>query len=368
MTTLSTPSLSADERARRDAFTGRLFKATLGAWDLLAAQLGLELGFYQALADHGAMTAPQLAKTTGTDARYVREWLEQQAATGVLAVDDATADPEARRFTLPAGHAEALLDPDSLGTAVPMIRAVAAGGWMLPTIVAAYRTGDGVEWPSYPGLIEAQELANRPVFRHLLTQEWLPAIPDIHARLQSGGRVADLATGTGWSAIAMAAGYPNARVDGLDIDEVSIAKARANAARTGADGDRLRFHLVDAGRNDLDGRFDLVTIFEALHDMSRPVEVLEAARRLLAPGGAVLVMDENVAETFEAPANDIDRLMYGYSVFFCLANGLVDKPSAATGTVIRPATVRRYAMDAGFSEVTILPIEHEAFRFYRLDP
>jgi hypothetical protein len=79
-------------------------------------------------------------------------------------------------------------------------------------------------------------------------------------------------------------------------------------------------------------------------------------------------MDENVAETFEAPANDIDRLMYGYSVFFCLANGLVDKPSAGTGTVMRPATVRRYAMDAGFSEVTILPIEHEAFRFYRLDP
>ena len=216
--TVSTPSLSADELARRDALTGRLFEATLGAWDLLAAQLGLELGFYQALTDHGAMTAPQLAKSTGTDARYAREWLEQQAATGILEVDDATAEPDVRRFTLPAGHAEALLDPDSLGTAAPMTRAVGAAGLMLPAIAAAYRTGEGVEWPVYPGLIEAQELANRPVFRHLLTQEWLPAIPDIHARLQTGGRVADVATGTGWSAIAMAAGYPNSRVDGLDID------------------------------------------------------------------------------------------------------------------------------------------------------
>jgi len=365
---LSPPPLSPDELARRDAFTGRLFEATLGAWDLLAAALGLQLGYYQALADHGAMTAPQLARATGTDARYAREWLEQQAATGILEVDDVTAAPDARRFTLPAGHAEALLDPDTLATVAPMIHAVAAAGLMLPSIAAAYRTGDGVEWPAYPGLIEAQELANRPVFRHLLTQEWLPSIPDIHARLRDGGRVADVATGTGWSAIAMAAGYPNARVDGLDIDELSIAKARANAAREGADGDRLRFHLVDAGRNDLDGRYDLVTIFEALHDMARPVEVLEAARRLLAPGGAVLVMDENVADSFEAPGNDIDRVMYGYSVFFCLANGLVDKPSAGTGTVIRPATVRRYALDAGFSAVTILPIEHESFRFYRLDP
>ena len=112
----------------------------------------------------------------------------------------------------------------------------------------------------------------------------------------------------------------------------------------------------------------MVTIFEALHDLSRPVEVLEAARKLLAPGGTVLVVDEKVAETFTAPGDDIERLMYGYSLFFCLANGLVDKPSAGTGTVIRPATVRRYAAEAGFASVTILPIEHEVFRVYRLDP
>src|SRR3954447_3696379 len=119
--TLSTPSLSADQLGRRDALTGRLFEATLGAWDLLAAHLGLDLGFYQALADHGPMTAPQLARTTGADARYAREWLAQQGSSAGVDVDDTTADADERRFSLPAGHAEALLDADSLSTVVPMI-------------------------------------------------------------------------------------------------------------------------------------------------------------------------------------------------------------------------------------------------------
>ena len=111
-----------------------------------------------------------------------------------------------------------------------------------------------------------------------------------------------------------------------------------------------------------------MTIFEAVHDMSRPVEVLEACRRLLAPAAPCIVMDEKVAERFTAPGDDIERLMYGYSVFVCLANGLAESPSAGTGTVMRPDTLRRYAADAGFASTTILPIEHEAFRFYRLDP
>ncbi len=114
--------------------------------------------------------------------------------------------------------------------------------------------------------------------------------------------------------------------------------------------------------------YDLVTIFEAVHDMSRPVEVLAAARALLAPGGTVLVADERVAEAFTAPGDEVERLMYGFSVLYCLVNSRVDRPSAATGTVMRPDTLRRYASEAGFTSVTVLPIEHDTFRFYRLDP
>lgn len=112
----------------------------------------------------------------------------------------------------------------------------------------------------------------------------------------------------------------------------------------------------------------MVTIIEALHDVSRPVDVLTAARNLLAPGGTVLVVDEKVAEEFTAPGDEIERLMYGYSILFCLVNARVDAQSAATGTVMRPSRLREYATAAGFSSVTVLPIEHEVFRFYRLDP
>ncbi len=115
-------------------------------------------------------------------------------------------------------------------------------------------------------------------------------------------------------------------------------------------------------------RYDLVTIFEAVHDMARPAEVLATARRLLAPGGAVLIADERVAETFTAPGDETERLFYAYSVVACLANGLVDQPSVGTGTVLRPAALESIAREAGFSGFTILPDRARLFRFYRLDP
>jgi SAM-dependent methyltransferase len=364
-------SPAAPHVAERDALTGRLFEAMLGSFDLMAVQLGLELGLYRALAEGGSATAGELAARARIDRRYAREWLEQQAVTGILTVHEPAAEPDDRRFALPSGHAEALLDPDSPASAHPMARFVASGSQMLPALLEAYRVGEGLAWDAYPGLVEAQELVNRPVFRHLLTQEWLPAIPDVHARLvdrDRPARVADLACGAGWSTIAMARAYPWAEVVGLDIDRESIERARRNAAAEGLGQDDVRFHLVDAGQHDLDGRFDLVTIFEAVHDLSRPVEVLTAVRHLLAPGGVALVIDEKVAETFTAPGDAVERIMYGYSLVFCLANSLADRPSVGTGTVMRPDTFRRYAAEAGFGPVTILPIEHETFRIYRLEP
>jgi ubiquinone/menaquinone biosynthesis C-methylase UbiE len=357
-----------DDDARRDALAGRLFESLLGAFDLLSAQLGIELGLYAALDAHGPSTPPELAARAGIDARYAREWLEQQAVTGLLDVDDVAADDDARRYTLPAGHAAVLLEPDDLSTMIPVAQVTHSVVEAWPALLAAYRTGGGVHWNVYPRISEVQEAANRPLFRHLLAQEWLPAIPDIDARLRAGSvRVADVACGGGWSTVAIARAYPAAEVHGLDLDPEAIARATAKARAEGLE-DRARFHVVDAGDHSLDGTFDLVTIFEALHDMSRPVEVLEACRRLLAPGGTVLVMDEKVAERFTAPGDEIERLMYGYSVFVCLPNGLAEFPSAGTGTVMRPDTVRRYAADAGFASTTVLPIEHDVFRFYRLDP
>ena len=363
-----TQTADAVADARRDALAERLFEATLGAFDLLAVHLGLDLGLYRALRDGGSMNAGELAARAGIHARYAREWLEHQAVGGFLDVAQPEDDADRRRYALPDAYADVLLDPDHLATMAPMPLFLTAAARTWPTLLDAYRTGAGVDWADYPRLSEAQELANRPLFQNLLAQEWLPAIPDVHARLQAGGaRVADVAAGSGWSSIAMGRAYPGIEVDGLDLDAEAIARARENAAAAGL-SDRVRFHVVDAGDHSLDGRFDLVTIFEAVHDLARPVEVLTAVRGLLAPGGTAIVMDEKVAETFTAPGDDLERLMYAYSLFFCLANGLADRPSVGTGTVMRPSTFRAYAEAAGFRQVTILPIDHEVFRFYRLDP
>jgi 2-polyprenyl-3-methyl-5-hydroxy-6-metoxy-1,4-benzoquinol methylase len=354
--------------ARRDALAERLFVATLGAFDLLAVHLGLDLGLYAALRDDGPSTSAELAARAGIHVRYAREWLEHQAVSGLLDVAEHGDDPDRRRYALPGAHAEVLLDPDHLATMAPMPLFITAAARTWPALLDAYRSGAGVDWNDYPRLSEAQELANRPLFQNLLAQEWLPAIPDVHERLLAGGaRVADVAAGSGWSSIAMGRAYPGIEVDGLDLDSEAVGRARENAAIAGL-GDRVRFHVVDAGDHSLDGQYDLVTIFEAVHDLARPVEVLTAVRHLLAPGGTAIVMDEKVAEVFTAPGDDLERLMYAYSLFFCLANGLADRPSVGTGTVMRPATFRAYAEAAGFSRVTILPIDHDVFRFYRLDP
>jgi 2-polyprenyl-3-methyl-5-hydroxy-6-metoxy-1,4-benzoquinol methylase len=179
--------------------------------------------------------------------------------------------------------------------------------------------------------------------------------------------VADVACGVGWAAISIARAYPKAVVDGFDLDAKSIDLARRHADNAGV-SDRVTFEARDASDPSSGGGYDLAVIIEALHDMSRPVEVLGAVRALLAPGGALVVADERVADRFHAPGDRHERLFYGYSVTDCLPAGLMQKPSAATGTVLRREKLEGYATDAGFSSTTVLPIEHDFLRFYRLDP
>ncbi len=163
----------------------------------------------------------------------------------------------------------------------------------------------------------------------------------------------------------MAQGYPKVQVDGFDLDEPSIQRARANARINGVT-DRVLFQVRDAGDADLAGHYDLVTAFECIHDLSDPVGVLGKMRSLAGRGGAVLVVDERVGDIFSATAHDIDWMMYGWSVLHCLPVGMVDQPATGTGTVMRPATLRQYAIDAGFKSVEVLPIDNFFFRFYRL--
>ena len=349
---------------RRDAFAERLFGSTIGAMEVVTIYLGDRLGFYGALADPGPATPAELAARTGTHERYAREWLEQQAAAGILEAEDG----EARRYTLPGAHAEALLDRDSLAYVTPLARQLIGVMRPLDALLEAFKDGGGVSYPRYGAdMREGIAEANRALFVNLLGNEWLPAVADVHARLGANppARVADVGCGTGWSSIAMARAYPKIRVDGLDLDEASIAGARSNAEVEGL-ADRVSFRVRDAGDPELSGRYDLAIAIECIHDMHDPVGALRSMRDLVGENGVALVVDERVDESFAAPGDEIERLYYGFSVLHCLPVGMAEQPSAGTGTVMRPATLRHYAREAGFDDVEILPVEHDLWRFYRL--
>jgi SAM-dependent methyltransferase len=358
----------ATTEERRDALVERLFEATLAAFDLLTVYVGDRLGLYRALADRGASTSAELAEAAGIDERYAKEWLEQQAMCAILDVDDSNAAAADRRYSLPKGHEEPLLTETSLNYVAPMAQAVVACVRPIDALLDAFRSGAGVPYAQYGAdLHEGQARFTRPMFENLLTTEWLPAVPDVHERLQTDppARVADVACGLGRSSLAIARGYPRVIVDGIDLDEASIARARELLPGSGVE-DRVTFHQADAADPGFSERYDLVTVFEALHDMSYPVAVLTTLRGLLVEGGSVIVGDERTAERFSLDAGPIERLYYGFSVLHCLPVGMVGPDPAGTGTVMREATVRAYAQEAGFAEFEVLPIENDFWRFYRL--
>ena len=349
------------------ALAERLFQDMVGALELYTVYLGERLGLYRALASGGPATSAELAERTGTAERYIREWLEHHGASGLLEVDDPSAGPLARRYRLPPEYVPVLADPDDVRYRAFHGVEIARAGRRLPQLAEAFRAGGAP--PRLPWPPEGRPDYNRAVFLNLLGTRWLPAIPEVHDRLrrEPPARVADLACGAGWSSIAMAQAYPLAQVDGFDLDPDVIAAARRNAEQAGVSG-RVTFTATDASGLGLPGRFDLVTIFEGLHDMARPADALRAARHMLGPEGSVIVADELVEDEFQAPASDLERYHYGWSVVSCLPGVMDDPGTAATGAVMRADTLRRYARQAGFRTVDVLPLTTETLRFYRLTP
>ncbi|MEV6303986.1 class I SAM-dependent methyltransferase [Actinoplanes sp. NPDC051861] len=333
----------------------RMLGALIGAVELCTVELGRKLGLYAALRD-GPLTPAELAKAAGIDERYAREWLEQQAAAGFLTPS----------FELTPDVASVLLDeggPDYAGAAAEFAVGVAL---LTPRVIEAFRTGEGVPYSEYADVRHGIAGFNRPMFDHLLTTEWLPAVPEVDALLRSGSGAAvlDLGCGMGYSSVALAVAYPSITVRGVDLDPDSIAAARSVAAAAGV-ADRVSFAVGDAA-GALSGSYDLVTIFEALHDMGDPVGVLRAARGVLAPGGSVFIADERVADTFTAPAGEVERLQYAFSVLHCLPATRAENPVIANGTILRAPTLLGWARDAGFGSPSVLDIENEFWRFYRL--
>ena len=356
-----------------DAYTDRVTQAVLGFAETASIVVGGELGWYAALADASddGLSAGGLALATDAQPRYAREWLEQQAMAGfVEVVPGEGASPSDRRFRLPAGAAEVLVQRGTITSLLPMVRMLRAGVANLPELLDAYKHGGGVTWEQVGDEgRQSQAEGNRPWFTDHLAPA-LASVESVHRVLsRPDARITDIACGFGWSTLALAAAYPQAHVTGIDIDAPSILAARDNA-RGG--GKNVEFHVADAADLIATQSQDAVFIFEALHDMPFPVQVLEVARTMVKPDGAVVVMDEAVAEAFDPTVDSpdervLERLMYAYSLFICLPDSMSAPGSAATGTVMRPAVLESYATQAGFTAVEQLPIEDfSVFRFYRL--
>lgn len=362
---MSTIELTTADEAEVEEFAGNLFMACLATMELANVELGVRLGLYEALAGAGPSTAADLAKAAGIAERYAQEWLEQQAVAGVVEVDDTTRAAEQRRFTLPNAHAHVLIDDDSEACMKPCAAVVPWLAKAIDIMVEEFREGTGAAFGLFD-LHDVQAAFTRPVFVNHLTQSWLPALPEVQAKLGAGDkvRIAEVGCGEGLASITIAKAYPNAEIDGYDLDDASIAAAKRAATEAGV-AEQARFEVRDAADPAIAGDYDLVMAIEMLHDVPDPVGILRTMKRLAGDDGTVLVVDERTEDAFTVPASEMERLFYAFSTLHCLSVSM-QGGGAGTGTVMRADTVRRYADEAGFAGVEILDVDHPQFVLYRL--
>ncbi len=305
--------------------------------------LGDKLGYYRAMAASGPVTPSRLAEDTGTAEPYAREWLNAQAAGGWVDYE-----PSTGRYTLPAEHAVALTDETSPAY-LPGFFQIALGTVQDSThIVEAARNGSGLGWHEHNDDVhEGCERFFRPGYHANLVGAWLPALDGVVAKLERGARVADIGCGYGASTIIMAQAFPRSTFVGSDYHPASVEEARKRAAAAGV-GDRVRFEVAAADRFTGTG-YDLVTTFDALHDMGDPVGAARHVRSTLAEDGTWMVVEPMAGDRVEDNLNPVGRAYYGFSTLLCTPASLSQEVGLALGTQAGPARIRDVVTTGGFS-------------------
>jgi SAM-dependent methyltransferase len=305
--------------------------------------MGDRLGLYRALAGAGPLTPAELAERTGTAERYVREWLNQQAAGGFV---DYEAD--SGRYTLPPEQAVALTD-ESSPAYLPGFFQIALGSVIdSPRIVEAAKSGEGIGWGDHVHDVhEGCERFFRPSYNaHLLT-EWLPALDGVVDKLERGIRVADVGCGHGASTILMAEAFPSSTFSGFDYHDGSIATARERGEATGLNG-RVAFETAPAASYPGEG-YDLVTMFDCLHDMGDPAGAARHVRSSLAPDGTWMIVEPRAGDRVEENLNPVGRAYYGFSTLLCTPSSLAQEVGLALGAQAGEARIKEVVLGAGFS-------------------
>jgi SAM-dependent methyltransferase len=305
--------------------------------------MGDKLGLYRALAGAGGVTPVELARRTGVSERYVREWLNGQAAGGYVDYD-----PSSGTYTLPPEQALALTDEESPAY-LPGFFQIALGTVIdSPRIVESARTGNGVGWHEHNhDVFDGCERFFRPGYNANLISSWLPALDGVVAKLEAGAKVADIGCGHGASTILMAESYPRSTFVGSDYHGGSIETARDRAAHAGV-AERVRFEAVPAAEHPGDG-YDLATTFDCLHDMGDPVGAARRVRNLLKPDGTWMIVEPMAGDRVEDNLNPVGRAYYGFSTFLCTPASLSQEVGLALGAQAGEARIRDVVSAGGFS-------------------
>jgi ubiquinone/menaquinone biosynthesis C-methylase UbiE len=332
----------AIDDAKLQEFLGK-FVTDLGATVAAASVvIGHNVGLYKALAGKPA-TAPELAGRTGTNPRYVAEWLRGQAASGYLNYDPAT-----ETYSMTEEQAFVLTNPDgplyAPGAFVLALGALKAE----PRITEAFRTGDGMGWHEHDNdVFVGCEQFFRNSYIANLVPSWIPSLTGVEDKLRAGASVADVGCGLGASTILLAQEYPNSKFTGSDYHEGSIELARKRAGDAGV-ADRVSFEVSRASA--FSGTdYDLVATFDCLHDMGDPLSSARHIRQALRPDGTWLVVEPASADTVAGNMNPVGRAYYSFSTLLCVPNALSQPGGYALGAQAGEPAIRQIATDAGFT-------------------
>jgi len=333
------------DEARLGEFMGLMAGYMTGGALCFAVRLGDELGLYRALAGAGPLTADALADATGCNRRLVREWLDGQAAGGLIGYD-----PAADAYELSAEGAAALADDASPAFVARGMNALASVVLDQDKVAAAFRGDGALGWADHhPCLFSGTEWFFRTGYRAYLPTGWLPALDGVEAKLRAGGTVADIGCGHGASAVVIAQAYPDARVRGFDNHPPSIEIARKRATEAGV-ADRATFEVTDA--KSYPGRYDLICFFDCLHDMGDPAGIVRYARDHLHPDGTVLLVEPFALDDKAAnlAANPMAALFYTASSAICTPNSLSQDVGLGLGAQAGETRLRQLFKQAGFSQ------------------
>ena len=334
-----------DEQALNELM-GRALVDFGGTWHAGLAVIGDRLGLYKALADaESPLTSAELAERTGTFERYVREWLASQAAGGYV-----TYDPTTKRFSMTPEQAMLMADENSPAFLVGGFEVAVAGLRAVPQLEEAFRTGHGVGWHEHDsGVFSGTERFFRASYTHHLVSDWIPALEGVVAKLLAGCRVADIACGHGASTIIMAEAFPNSTFVGYDYHEASIEAARERAREAGVD-DRVRFEAASATAFNGAG-YDLITTFDAFHDLGDPAGAASHVLNMLAPDGTWMLVEPMAGDRLEDNLHPLGRAMYSASTMVCTGTSLDQEVGLALGAQAGEARIREVITGVGFTRV-----------------